>query len=115
MASRQHTGSKSQPRYQPYRSRRLELIECQLLAGIEIYCLGTRSPKKGTRVSDYKRIALFGSGLLAGIAAFLMITGNKSSGGSESNAGRRRRRGEQPHVEELAEELKHAWEGHHTP
>jgi hypothetical protein len=66
-------------------------------------------------VSDYKRIALFGSGLLAGIAALLIITGNKSAEGSGSNAGRRRRLGEQPEVEELADELKHAWEGHHTP
>ena len=64
---------------------------------------------------DYKRIILFGSGLLAGIAAFLTITGNKFSERSDSNAGRRSRTGEQPEVEELADELKHAWEGHHTP
>lgn len=67
---------------------------------------------KGSKVSDYKRIAFFGSGLLAGIAAFLIAAGKRSS---ESAEGRRQRRGNQPPVEELAEELKHAWAEHHTP
>ena len=71
--------------------------------------------QEGNRVSDYKRIALFGSGLLAGIAAFVVMAGRRSSESAERNAGRRRRQREEPPVEELAEELQQAWEGRHTP
>ena len=66
-------------------------------------------------MNDYKRIALFGSGLLAGIAGFVMMAGRRSSESAERNPRDPRRWREEPPVEELAEELKHAWEGRHTP
>lgn len=52
------------------------------------------------------RVASIVGTLLVGIAAFLIV--------SERKANKRTRRGEQPPVEELADELKHAWAEYHN-
>ena len=61
-------------------------------------------------MTNLTRIVLFGGGLLAGLAVFL-LKGQASWGDSKSA---RRRAGKHPPVEKLADELKNAWAEHHT-
>ena len=67
-------------------------------------------PKKAGRVESEKmshlqRVASILGTVLLGMAAYLVISENRENRG---------RRSGQPPVEELAEELKQAWAGHHN-
>lgn len=63
-----------------------------------------RAVRRISQVSDLNRVAAILGTLLVGVAAYLIVT---------ERAERSGRRG-QPPVEDLAEELKHAWEGYHN-
>lgn len=55
-------------------------------------------------MSHLQRVASIVGTLLVGITAYLIVSDRAASA----------RRRAQPPVQELAEELKHAWEGYHT-
>lgn len=59
-------------------------------------------------MSHLHRVASILGTLLVGVAAYLIVA-DRAAGG------RARRRAGQPPVEELAEDLKHAWAGYHNP
>ncbi|MBV8707936.1 MAG: hypothetical protein JO185_25845 [Acidobacteriaceae bacterium] len=61
-------------------------------------------------MSHLERVATIVGTILIGTAAYLVISHRQER---ESRSGSRRRKQEQP-VEELAEELKHAWAGYHN-
>lgn len=57
-------------------------------------------------LSHLERVSIIVGTVLVGISAFLVM--------ASRDANRRRRRKNQPPVEELADHLKHAWAGYHT-